>query len=156
MGGVESPYSVGVKLGLTKDEIAGIVYYISPDGYKINNKLRNDIPLDADDMEMMRNLDSALEKMPKYEGVVYRSLYIEDADDFMRGYAVNDAHWFKEYLSSGTKVYDERFSIQYIINSKSGKDIRSFNEAESEILFRRSTWFWIDKIDGYTIYMTEM
>jgi len=141
---------------LTKDETAGIVYYISSDGYKINDKLRNNLPLDADETAMVKNLDSALEKLPSYEGVVYRSLCIEDADDFMRWYAVGDAHRFMEYLSSGTKIYDERFRIQYIINSKNGKDIRQFNEAESEILFRRNTWFWIDKIYGYTIYMTEM
>jgi len=156
MGVAEKLYLVGEKLGLTIDETAGIVYYISPDGYKINDKLRNDLPLNADDRVVIKNLDDALEKLPKYEGVVYRSLYIENADDFMREYEVGDAHRFMEYLSSGTKIYDDSFPIQYIINSKSGKDIRPFNEAESEILFRRKTWFWIDKIDGYTIYMTEV
>jgi len=156
MGVAESPYLVGERLGLTIDETAGIVYYISPDGYKINDKLRNDLPLNADDWEVIKNLDGALEKLPKYEGVVYRSLYVIDADAIIKEYAIAERRQFKEYLSSSVEIYDERFQIQYIINSKNGKDIRSFNEMESEILFRRNTWFWIDNVDGYTIYMTEM
>jgi len=156
MGIAEGHYLVGERLGLTKEETGAITQYISSDSYKINEKLRNDFQLSAEDRAFITLLDHAIEKLPNYESIVYRSLYIEDADDFVRGYVVNTPKQFKEYMSSGTKIYDERFDIQYIINSKNGKDIRPFNEIESEILFGRNTWFWIDKIDRHTIYMTEL
>jgi len=156
MGATESHRLVGEKLGLTRDEIAGIVYYISPDGYKINDKLRNNFPLDADEVATIKNLDSALDKLPDYVGVVYRVLYVEDVDDFVCGYEVNEVQWFLAYTSSSTIVLDDEAPIKYIINSKTGKDVRPFNKDESEIIFRRNTWFRVDMVDGYTIYMTEM
>jgi hypothetical protein len=156
MGVAESPYSVGERLGLTEDETGSITRYVSSDSYKINDKLRNNLSLDANDMEMIKNLDSALEKLPNYEGVVYRSVNPVNIGIFMDLHQVGKPFRFKAYTSSGTKVYDERFSIQYIINSKNGKDIRAFNEDEAEILFRRNTWFWVDTVNGRTIYMTEL
>ncbi len=152
----ENACLVGKRFGLTEEETWSIMQYISSDSYKINEKLRNNFQLSAEDDTFITLLDSALEKLPNYMGVVYRSLYILDANAFVGGYETGEVRQFREYFSSGTKIYDESFDIQYVINCKRGKDIRPFNKAEQEILFRRNTLFGVDKIDKYTIYMTEV
>ncbi len=118
--------------------------------------MRNNLQLSVEDKTFIAHLDHALEKLPSYEGMVYRSVNPIDIDHFMYMHQIGKPILFKAYTSSGTKVYDESFPIQYIINSKYGKDIRFFNEAESEILFGRNTWFWVDKTDGNTIYIREI
>ena len=54
------------------------------------------------------------------------------------------------------KEYDENFPVQYVIQSKHGKDVRKHNEAEGEILFKRNSTFRVTNIDGNTIYMEEV
>lgn len=59
---------------LTQEEETAIMKYISSESYVINEKLRNRDNLSTTEQKLVNNLDSALEKMPKYEGTVYRSL----------------------------------------------------------------------------------
>lgn len=82
-------------------------------------------------------MDSALQKMSKYEGTVKRSLSdfgIPDVDEFVESYVPGELKIFNEYLSSSTEVYDDSFQIQYVIQSKNGRDIRKYNSTEKEIL----------------------
>lgn len=125
----------------------------------MNDKLRRGIKLSDDEQNWMENLDSALDKMPEYKGIVYRSVSdfgIENVDAFVRSHVVGGAKNFPSYTSTSTSVYDETCSIQYIIQSKHGKDIRKFNDSEQEILFKHDAMFWITRIDGNTIYMEEV
>ena len=72
---------------LTKDERRALNRYISSDAYKINEKLRNDSKLTADDERLKRNLDTALEKMQNYSGNLQRSVYFSNTksrDAFLR------------------------------------------------------------------------
>jgi len=156
MGGAESPYLVGERLGLTIDETGSITRYISSDSYKINEKLRNNLQLSVEDKTFIALLDSALEKLPNYDGMVYRSIDVLDADAYIREYVVGYVKQFQAYTSSSTGVYDDRLLIQYVIKSETGKDIREFNFAEAEILFKRDTLFLVEKVIGHTIYMTEV
>ncbi len=143
---------------LTTDEQWALNEYISSGSYKINYPLRHGIPLSKEQTEMMVSLDSALLKMPTYQGTVYRSITadeINDIDEFMKQYPVGDLKGFPSYLSSGTTVYDESFPIQYVIESKTGRDIRAYNRPESEILFERDTQFRVKRVEGHTIYLEE-
>ena len=105
-----------------------------------------------------QDLDRALDKMPEYKGVVYRSLSdfgIEDVDAFVKSYKVGDRKIFTSYLSCSEEVYDESFPVQYVIQSKYGKNILKYNQTEKEILFKRNSVFWVTKRDGNTIYLEE-
>ena len=46
--------------------------------------------------------------------------------------------------------------VQYVIVSKHGKNLLSYNLGEKEILFKRDTIFVPTRIDGHTIYMEEL
>lgn len=154
--GVENDGERGI-IKLAEDEQRALNYYISSDSYKINEKLRNKDVLDADDEELIKNLDKALDKMPDYRGTVYRSIYVNNANSFLDSYriAVGKTKVFSAYMSTGVTVYDSNAPVQYVIKSKNGKDIRLFNEEEQEVLFRRKTKFEILKVEGTTIYMEE-
>lgn len=144
---------------LTEPEQHAMNNYISSASYVWNDKLRRGERLTKEEQQSIENLDSALKKMPKYKGTLYRSLSefgIPDVEEFIKGHIPGRPIQFREYLSTSEVVYDESFPIQYVIQSKSGRDIQKFNPGEKEILFERNTWFIPTKIEGNIIYMEEM
>lgn len=143
---------------LTDQEEYALNAYISSASYPLNAALRHRMPLTPEQVELMRGLDAALEKLPIYQGTVYRSLdatEIEDVDAFVKGYRAGETIPFHAYTSSGTRVYDPSFPIQYVIQSKTGRDLRSLNPEEYEILFPREVRFKVQKVEGHTIYLEE-
>lgn len=148
---------------LTKDERRALNRYISSDAYKINEKLRNDSKLTADDERLKRNLDTALEKMQNYSGNLQRSVYFSNTksrDAFLRNYKKYDTITYKEFLST-TKgdIYNPDADIQiYIENSRRGKDISAYNKGEQEVLYSRNSSFKIKHIvmeNGTTYILLE-
>lgn len=143
---------------LSEEERAAVTSYISSDSYLLNAKLREGIPLEPQEEAMAEALDRALEKMPVFIGTVYRSLsdfQINDMDRFMETYTPGAEVSFPSYLSTSDQVYDPSFPVQYVIISRSGRDIRSFNPEESEILYKRNSRFRVIKVEGQTIYLEE-
>ena len=133
--------------------------YISSSSYVWNDKLRRGEKLTKQEEQSIKAMDSALQKMPKYEGTVKRALSdfgIPDVDEFVESYVPGELKIFNEYLSSSTEVYDDSFQIQYVIQSKNGRDIRKYNSTEKEILFERGSSFIVTRVDGHTIYMEEL
>lgn len=156
-GGLQSGSENSI-MGLTEAEKYALSKYVGRDSYLINEKLRNGEPLTQEEQQFAEDLDSALEKMPAYQGTVYRSVSkfaIGDVDSFIQSHPVGGYKQFPSYLSSGTAVYDESFPVQYVIQSRTGRDIRSFNPQEGEILFPRRSKFFITKVEGQTIFMEE-
>lgn len=144
---------------LTNDEQYALNKYLSSESYLLNEALRGNAgkPLDAH-KAWVADLDRALDKMPEYKGVVYRSLSdfgIQDVNMFMDSYKIGEQKIFTSYISCSEQVYDESFPIQYVIQSKHGKDIRKQNPAEKEILFKRNSIFWVKRKEGNTIYLEE-
>ena len=124
--------------------------YMSSDSYKINEKLYNNVPLDDNDNNFISNLDNALKKLPKYEGVVNRSMFIENQTQLNKILNIFNnkdmqGSW-ASYLSSSKEIYDENDNLRFIIKSKTGRDISMFNEKEQEVLFERNTKFKLIKI----------
>ncbi len=142
---------------LEPEERRALNTYISSEAYKINEKLRNGSKLGARDNKLITNLDSALDKMPNYEGEVYRSLSSVglDVDEYLKTYEVGKIKTYPSYFSTGTEVYDGSFLVQYVIKSKTGKDLRKHNPEESEILFKRDTKFKVTKVEKHKIHMEE-
>lgn len=144
---------------LTGREKAAINRYVSSESYPLNAALRYGLDLDDDQMRMVQDLDSALLKMPMYQGTVYRSLdpsMIPDLDDFWRRYAPGNTVREFAYTSTSTGTYDDSMGIQLIIQSKTGRDIRIFNKRESEILLERNSDFLVERIEGDTIWLIQL
>ena len=142
---------------LTEAENAAIVKYVSPDAYVLNDKLRNGYDLSESDKKWINSLDKALYKIPAIQGVVNRSLnflHDEDRKKFIEMHEVGNKVKYKEYVSSSmNEVYNEDGEVQRTIYSKNGRDIRSVNPEENEILFMRDTEFEsvnIEKLNGKT------
>ena len=143
---------------LSYNEESAIIRYISSESYIINDKLRRGIELNDLETQLVNSLDSALEKMPKYNGNVYRSVSsfgIDDIGDFVNSHVPGTIIRFPSYTSTSTAMYDEGFPIQYVISSQSGRDIREYNQQEEEILFPRDFAFRVVKVEGNTIFMEE-
>lgn len=155
---IEKASSSGI-IKLTDSEQYALNRYLSSESYTLNEALRRNAGKPSNLYTgWVRDLDRALDKMPEYKGVVYRSLSdfgIEDVDAFVKSYKVGDRKIFTSYLSCSEEVYDESFPIQYVIQSKYGKNILKYNQAEKEILFKRNSVFWVTKRDGNTIYLEE-
>lgn len=144
---------------MTDKEIAAVKRYISSDSYRLNSALRGEQPLTEKLAEFRDGLDAALQKLPVYRGVTYRSISdfgIPDVNEFLRGYKPGSKVQFQSYLSSSTDVYDSDFPIQYVIRGKTGRDLREFNPNKFEVLFPRGITFLIQKVDGAKIYMEEV
>lgn len=144
---------------LNEKESSAISRYISSDSYRLNSALRGEQPLTRELAEFRDDLDSALEKVPVYSGITYRSVSdfgIPDVLEFLNGYQPGAEITFPSYLSSGTQVYSPDFPIQYVIQGKTGRDLREYNPGESEVLFPRGKRFLVRRVDGNTIYMEEI
>lgn len=149
---------------LTEGEILALNRYISSDSFKINEKLRDDILLDKEDLDFRDNLDSALRKREDYKGNVVRVLQISDEEslkNFLKHNEIGTTTTYNEYLSFSDKPgYNEDANIFIYTNSKKAKDIRAFNPEESEILYPRNSTFFVENIikkdDKYYILWSDM
>lgn len=143
---VEKKIDTGI-IKLNEEEQRALNRYISSDSYKINDSLRNGTPLSDEEKSFMNNLDSALEKIPKYSGNLSRSLYFETTngvEEYASRFKVGKSIDFKEYLSTtcSNEVYNEEGQVQiYIENSKNGRNISSINTSEKEVLYERNSKF---------------
>ena len=145
---------------LNTDDIAAIEAYMTSNiAYSMNYQLRNGIALSPELEEVKRSIDTALAKLPDYEGIVYRSLSKDEIDNieaFYQEHKIGRLVTYDAYTSASKEVYDDTMPIQFIIKSKRGKNISDINELEKEILFNRGTTFFIEKIDGDKFYLVEL
>ena len=138
-------------LGLTEVEEYAINSWVSSDFYPINEKLRQGIELTNEEKKAITNLDRALEKFPRYNGPVKRSLVISDPTElrkFTNTHAVGNTVVCDAYIATTCgKTYNPDAEVQiYIPQCKNGRDIRSFNAGEQEILYPRGSSFVVSKV----------
>lgn len=133
------------KIGLSNEEKYAVNQYISSESYKINETLRNNIKLTDEQKRMRDNLDSVLNKCNNYNGNIVRVLEIKDKEllkDFLKKNKIGKIENWKEYLSfSDKESYNKNANIKIYVNSTRAKDIRKYNETESEILYQRNSKF---------------
>ena len=138
----------GSKIELSDEEQYAVNQYISSESYKINETLRNNIKLTDEQKRMRDNLDSVLNKCNNYNGNVVRVLEIKDKEllkDFLKKNKIGKIENWKEYLSFSDKEgYNKNANIKIYVNSTRAKDIRKYNETESEILYQRNSGVKID------------
>lgn len=138
---------------LTLDEERAVLRYIGSDSYGINEKIRDGKELTEDDVKFIRDLDSALNKMPRYEGPLLRSIDFrseEEIEKFLKDYEIGKIVTYPAYTSttSKTEIYNERGQIQIgIVQSRCGADLRRYNPDEGEVLYSRNARFIVHRID---------
>lgn len=129
---------------LTHDEKAAVTSYISGGSYSLNASLRDGVPLTEQNKMLMQSLDSALEKLPPYEGRVVRTMDMSDTERLAfakqntRGKIVQCLAYTSASVLEG---YHERPAVKLNIISHTGKDLRRYNTAEGEVIFRRGAKF---------------
>ena len=150
-------------INLLDEEKYAVNQYISSESYILNEALRDNMKL-TDEQEIMKsNLDKALNKCPKYEGIVTRSLELDDVSlgEFLNIHKEGQEIQYDAYTSTTLgQRYNDNSNVEIFINSKNGRDIRHFNQEEQEILFKRETKFKVTKNikenDIYYIYLEEL
>ncbi len=144
---------------LTGTDKAALNQYKSFESYLLNEALREGYDLSEAQKIMMNNIDKALEKLPTFEGVTYRSLdseRIRDLDAFWEKYQVGSVVSEKAYTSTSISVYDESFDIQMIVKGRSGRDLRAYTDFENKIVYPRKVKFMVTKREGTTIWLKEI
>lgn len=132
---------------LSKDEKMAISKYTSSDSYKINAALRYGNELDDDMKNLQYNLDSALTKLPKYDGdkPLQRDYFFtpDEAEEFIGQFSEGSIFKDKAYISTSKSHYGEGAEQIHvtIVKSETGRDISKYNDAEKEVLFARNTKF---------------
>lgn len=149
---------------ITDTDIKAVYDYMSASSYIVNDKLRNGMELTPDDISFIINLDAALDKMPKYSGNLQRSLIFnneEAVEAFMSTHQAGQIVTYDEYLSTTKgQTYNPDGQVQiYIADAENGRDISEYNKSEQEVLYKRKSSFYIQKVvkqDGkYYILMVE-
>lgn len=144
---------------LNEEEVFAVYQYKSAKSYQINAALRGEIAAPEDMVPVIHSIDNALNKLPVYEGIVYRSMRSEemlDSATFFKLHTPGNIVKCPAYTSSSTEVYDDNMDIQLIIRSKRGRDMRAYNPLEQEILFERGSRFLVEKREGKRIWLEEI
>ncbi len=134
------------------DDEAGVIKYYTSDDRKIgalNKRLREGKATHKDKI-ITKLLNQALDKMPDYKGAVYRGIEISNVDNFLKIYSKGGKVNFKQFTSTSfKKLQAYGGNVQYVIESRKGKDISSlsYKEKEKEILFRTDTEFLIKGVE---------
>lgn len=135
---------------LNKEEQYAINKYISSDFYPINEKLRNNQELTSTEMELMVNLDNALEKLPTYKGMVTRSLQFDENQlkEFLKEHAPNNIVPYEAYTSTTIgERYNKDSQVELYIYSQHGVNMLKYNASEQEILYKRNSKFKVKEIE---------
>lgn len=144
---------------LDERDIYAIDQYKSARSYQINAGLRGEGLLSDADQAIVLDIDRAIQKLPVYEGTVYRSLRMEEManpEAFFKVHTPGNIVKYPAFTSSGTEIYDDTMDIQMVIESKRGRDMRIYNPLEQEVLFERGSKFVVEKKEGNRIWMMEV
>lgn len=153
---VVNPAQSGI---LSVSQEGALRQYISAPSYALNDALRTGVGLTKRQKKLADLLDSALKVLPAYQGIVHRSLdssMIPDVSSFLEQHEPGALITYPAFTSSSVDIYDKTMDIQLIIQSKNGRDIRTYNPKEQEILFPRGSKFMVEKREGNTIWLTEL
>ncbi|MCT7797804.1 MAG: hypothetical protein N4R30_05805 [Lactobacillus crispatus] len=140
---------MGQKSQLTDDEIWAMNNYVGFSSYRLNSMLRNNKKLEPLQNKMVKNIDSALDKLPIYKSKkpLFRSFSnslgnTDELNNLISCILENGFYTDKGFISTAKKVYDDDDYFRIVIaKSHSGRDVSSIRSDESEVLFKRNTVF---------------
>lgn len=132
---------------LSYSEKRALNQYMSFESYRINEKLREHMPLTDAEEHMVNKLNSALDQMDNYVGNVVRCFEITDPAKlkaFLQEHQAGKSVTYAAFTSASIQEeYNPAANIRMYIKSETGKDISAFNSAESEILYKSNQSFEI-------------
>lgn len=168
----EQEYNAGRAAELTAEEEAALLDYKSGGSYQINAALRDGYPLDQMQYRTVEALDAALERLPPYQGTVYRRVGFdsiggrEAMDAFLKEHDAGKIVGYPAYTSTSTDpegyTLDGDLTVTLVMESAAGRNLEGYgNNFESEILFPRDSEFLVERrgTDGQgkpIIYMREV
>ena len=152
---------------MTEIEKGALAEYSSSKAYTLNEKLRNNLKLDKNEIELVNNIDKGLNKLPDYNKVTYRQIGFdfqgeEEYNNFINRHKNNDFINYGQYISSSKNYNDyevsDNLKTEITIEGKTGKDIRLLVgvKEENEVLFKRDVWFEIVKVINNKIWLKEV
>ncbi len=152
---------------MTETEKGAIAEYSSSKAYTLNEKLRNNIKLDKNETELVKNIDDGLNKLPNYNKNTYRQIGFdfqgkEEYNKFINQHKNNDFITYSQYISTSKNYNDyevtDNLKVEMVIEGKTGKDIRGIAgiKEENEVLFNRNIYFEIIKIADNKIWLKEV
>ena len=154
-------------IDMTENEKGAITEYSSSKAYILNEKLRNNIKLDKNEIDLIDNIDKGLNKLPNYNKVTYRQIGFdfqgeEEYNNFVKQHKNNDFINYPQYISTSKNYNDyevaDKLKVELTIEGKTGKDIRLLSgiKEENEVLFKRDVWFGIVKVVDNKIWLKEV
>lgn len=152
---------------MTQEEVDALARYVGVDYKELNKALRSGKPLSADYQEWTDTLDRALDKLPRFSGKLRRGLqFSPDTSDlqlFLAEHAEGRTVTYPAYTSMAAKDYKfkPRGQVQLFVEAAAhGHDIRAYNRAEQEIIYKRGAKFRVLRVkqigEQYHIWMEEM
>lgn len=140
------------------------IYNYTNSGFGVNANIRNNT-VDKFDKVIIKNLNSALNKEPKFVGDVFRGQTDTDGS-FLKKISDNiggEIKWkgFVSTSKSETIVrsdFGKNNALIFRIKSKTGRDIskKSFVQSEQEVLFKNNRSFKIISVNGRNITLEEI
>ncbi len=148
---------------LTESEKSALLANKSSESYKINAKLRDGGALTAQEQRFVELLESALEKLPRYHGTLYRNLTFADRSDldtFVAEHPVDHATSASSNID-GYPVAGEHIIHLIFPESTGGRAVSGFgNNFESKVIYPRRAKFIPERVtygadSALTIYLKE-
>ena len=142
---------VGREYNLTNKEIHALHKYVNSfkdDWYvNINKCLRDGTPLSEEDKKICQNLNSALDKIPKYKGRLQRVLSLKGnaLKKFLEEHTVGQIVTYPSFTSTSASEKDQvKGNVKiYIDDAQNGADIREFNTLQLEVLYKTNASFFV-------------
>ncbi|MFJ9362851.1 ADP-ribosyltransferase [Nocardia sp. NPDC101769] len=130
---------------LTHDEQSAIHRYTDPDAdvfSDLNHRLRSELELDPAQQKLAADIASGLEKLPAYDGTVWRGTHLtpEQLARYVPGAKVTEPA-FTSSSRDSRRIFTS--NVEFIIHSESGRDISALSArpGEQEVLFKSGTTF---------------
>ena len=134
--------------GLTWDEESAIVSYKSGDSYGLSGKLSEGVPLTAYQSQLRDHLGTALEKLPVYQGTVYRHYAFDDfggreallqfLGKFSQGDPINLGGYLSVSMDPNTDRTGGQYTVDMVIDAKTARSINGFGaNTEREAILPR-------------------
>ena len=141
-----------------KEEKAAVLKYKSSESYKVNAKLRDGLELTEQERRLVRSLDSALEKLPIYEGEVFRRVNFdlfggeEALEQFAQAHQTGAPVVYEAFTSASTREdgyeVDGENTAELHIESLTARDVGGLgNNFEAEVVFPRNAVFFVDSVE---------
>lgn len=157
---------------LTEEEKIFVLAYLSNSYRVVNKELREEV-VSEDVQKFKENLETALKKLNSFEGEVYRTISFDslgkissrkNKESLLNFYKENKGKNIVEnsFLSTGAnkskinKKFSGEQSINFTIISKTGKDLRNYNNEEKEVLFNYGTKFKVLSVVGQNVKLEEV